>query len=478
MENEVAATTQMGQQKWTPEQLALAKALNIPVPKNIKEISTKTEFSSDTKKILIPKGMSKLAASVELRKQYDNEEQVIDSFAQFEGWNWKDVLVAVKKVTEVHFGWMNAKTVFTPFGNIKPMEVDVVTDVIDGKHTIEKAFYGTFCISAFSDAKAQVNINNQGECNMVITAKRKHSEEVTEYYNLIRTHLETKSIYRGKSIVVTRGGGGYADFEIIENKGSSKIVLNEKEEVVVKNFVVDCLGEKGKRTYLFVGGYGTGKTESAMRVGREAVAKGMSFFYIKDASVFTLLLNQAKKYSPALLFLEDLDQIGAGEQRDEEMNNILNTLDGVQTKGNDLTVIFTTNHVDKINSALRRPGRIDLVVQFANPNVVTKEKIYRLYFEGITGANELDYTKLVAETGDVQGAVIAEICKRALQLAKKHTMINNDHVLSAIASIEYQIQLMKDEVSGKSLELQYVELQRDLFTAPIIERIGELEDRL
>jgi SpoVK/Ycf46/Vps4 family AAA+-type ATPase len=263
--------------------------------------------------------------------------------------------------------------------------------------------------------------------------------------------------------VVTDGGDGKLNFKIIENKPSDKIILNEDTEMVIDEFVLASLSETGKRTYLLTGGYGNGKTESVMRIGRVAVEEHkMSFFYVKDSSLFEAMLNLSKNYQPAIIFLEDIDEIASGSNRDSRMNSILNILDGVETKGNNLTVVFTTNHPEKINKALRRPGRIDLMIKFENPTYDTTGKILKAYFIGMSGEESLDYDKCVKAISDIKtinagdktdktvgvpGAVIAEICKRAVKLAaKKGGEISDRVVISSVSSIKYQVELMAGDV--------------------------------
>lgn len=439
---------------------ALLKAMGVDLPDNVKEIQTPTEYSADTNKIVLPVGMDKMVAAKELQAQWKNEESVNNFTSTFDGWNWQDVLVAIRRVTEREFGWMNGQANWWT-GN--PQEIDIVVDIKKGKKENERAFYGDFAITAWESASASIGIQKDGTVAMYINAKRKFSDPITTYFNLIRTQLESASIYRSKNIVVTVDAKKNLVFEIIENKGTDKIVLNRSERLVVDTFVIDGLGEPGKRCYLFTGGYGTGKTETAMRVGRVAVKDhGMSFFYLKDSSAFDMLLNQSKKYQPCIIFLEDVDEIAAGEQRDNAMNRILNTLDGVQTKGNDLTVLFTTNHPEKINSALRRPGRIDIMIKFENPDAEATAEIYRVYFKGIAGADTLDYDYLAKKTPSVQGAVVAEIAKRAIKLAKKQGTITDDLVESSIASMAYQIELMQENIDEVSKEVKFVQLLGEL----------------
>lgn len=439
----------------TPEIATLLRVIGVDLPDNVKEIKTPTEYSDEVQKILLPKGMDKRVAAKELEAQWKNEESVNNYAATFDGWNWQDTLVALRRVTEREFGWMNGQATWY---SGTPTEIDVVVDVKKGKKVNERAFYGSFAITAWEGASASVDVNRRGEASISINAKRKFSEPITNYFNLIRKQLETESIYRGKNIVVTRKGDNL-EFEIIENKGSDKIVLNRGERLVVDTFIIDSLGEPGKRSYLFTGGYGTGKTETAMRVGREAVSvHGMSFFYLKDATAFDQLLNQSKKYQPCVIFLEDVDEIAGGESRDSQMNKILNTLDGVQTKGNDLTVIFTTNHPEKINSALRRPGRIDVMVKFENPDAETTAQIYRTYFHEVPGEQMLDYDTLAKKTPSVQGAVIAEIAQRAVKLSKKQGTITDDLVEAAIRSMDYQIELMNGPTKEVNKAEQFVKM--------------------
>jgi len=444
--------------------IALLRSMGIQLPSEIMEIETPVISSDETRQIILPTGMDKLTASEELKKQYKNEEEVIAHSVNFDGWDWKDALIAIKVVTEDTFGWMNSK----PSWRKQPTEIDVVVDIKKGKKLSEKAYYGMFSVTTWDDATCDIQVQRDGSVSMDVQAKRKYASEVTAYFNLIRTQLETKSIYRGRNIVVTGGSFG-VDFEIIENKGSDKIILNQDEQLVVDNFVIDSLDELNKRCYLFTGPYGNGKTETAMKVGRIGVEKhNMSFFYLKDAKLFDRMLNLSKKYQPCILFMEDIDEIASGENRDAEMNRILNTLDGVQTKGNALTTIFTTNHANRINPALRRPGRIDLIIRFDNPNKESIRKIFTSYLEEFDGFDTLDWDAITAKVPDVQGAVIAEICKRTVKLIKTHNnKVTTDIVLATIASMAYQIELMAEKVEGADKDKIFVEKFQDMIQSAV-----------
>jgi DNA replication protein DnaC len=424
-------------------------------------------------KIIIPANMTKLQAAKELKLQYENEEQVINVDKTFEGWNWQDVLVALKIQSEECFGWINGVTEYTFFGVKRPTEIDIVTDIREGKSITEKCFYGKFEIAAWENAVSQVSVTEKG-VTIRVECKKKYTDIVSNFYKQIEKHLLEKSIFRGKTVVVNgRDQFGNINFELIENRGEEKIILNRNEELVINTFILPALTERGKKSYLFTGEYGTGKTETAMRIGREGNHRGLTFFYCKDASIFQDFLNLSKRYQPAIVFLEDIDEIGSGTERTTDMNQILNTLDGVQTKGNNLIVIFTTNHENKINPALRRPGRIDQIVRFEFPEADTMKKIYEVLLEGIEGYKDLDFDAIVEATPQVQGAVIAEICKRTHKLARRDGAVNTNSVLAAISSMTYQIGFMKDDVAITDKRVQFVEMLHEQIGGAVEKKLQE-----
>lgn len=406
-------------------------------------IRTTVEFSKETAKIIIPDGMTKKEAAKDLMNQWENEEQEQAFSTTLEGWEWKDGLRAFRNVMEEKFGWIKGKHTWYS----TPTEIDIVVDIKNGQQLTEKAFYGQVNFPAWENCQGGVNVSKKGEVSIEITAKRKFSAQITQFFKEIRQYLANNSIYKGKSVVVTKNPvNDGINLELNELKRNPRIFLNEKEHTVVDNFIMSQLEDTGKRTFLFTGSYGNGKTEQALSLGIEATNRGISFFYVKDAAMFDKVLTFARNYEPAMIFLEDVDEIASGADRDARMNHILNTLDGVQTKGRNITTIFTTNHENRINAALRRPGRIDLIVRFENPNKDTVEKIFRSYFDDLQGGDTLDYDHIKEHAPDVQGAVIAEIAKRAVKLAQKKGHVTTDMIVASIASMDYQIKFMNDEL--------------------------------
>lgn len=141
------------------------------------------------------------------------------------------------------------------------------------------------------------------------------------------------------------------------------------------------------------------------------------------------------------------------------MNDLLNKMDGSELKYVDCVFIFTTNNHRNIHPAMRRPGRIDQVVHFDYCNKESIIKIYQLYAEGMEGCRKVDYELVAAATPDkIQGAIVAEIAKRAVkyatQLHKGH--ISSDTFIDAIASLKHHIEFMREDQEKDDSLLQAV----------------------
>lgn len=401
-------------------------------------LNIRTEFT-DTDVIVIPQKMTKLEAARELELQHKEEEKIVEKLQVFEGWAYNDVLVASMRVSRKTFGWLNAKPQKDFFGNdILPQEVKIQTDV----NAWEDCFVGQFMIAAWDGAMCELSAtgrhpNVQGYIK--ITGKRKFGERIDAFFTAVTKELQDNSIYKGKCLLWSADKG----FSFIENRGMEEIVLNENEQLVLDNYIIKPLvsGRKEKRGILFAGPYGTGKTETALKIGRLANKEGQTFMYCKDRNV-AQVLEIAKHYQPSVVFIEDIDEMTAGG-RTAEINDLLNTIDGIQTKGQALTIIMTTNHKEKINEAFRRPGRIDVVLNFDLPNKDTVAKMYKRFFP--TGA-KLDFKALAKMTPEVQGAVIKEIANRAMLSVGEGEELAEKHVKMSIELTKMQIDFMKEPV--------------------------------
>ena len=198
--------------------------------------------------------------------------------------------------------------------------------------------------------------------------------------------------------------------------------------------VNDCLqnGIKVKRGILLGGKYGTGKTLAATVAARLAQDNNITYVYTPRASELGDAIAFAKQYqSPAcVVFCEDIDRQVTGS-RTVEMDDILNILDGIDTKSENIITVLTTNHLDNVNQAMLRPGRLDAILDIVPPNADTATRLVRYY--GGNAINEGEDLTAVGEALNGQiPAVIEETVKRAklFQLA----LLDEGHAVADISA--------------------------------------------
>ncbi|MDQ4076782.1 MAG: ATP-dependent zinc metalloprotease FtsH [Chloroflexota bacterium] len=190
-----------------------------------------------------------------------------------------------------------------------------------------------------------------------------------------------------------------------------------------------ALGAKIPRGVLLVGPPGTGKTLLARAVAGEA---GVPFFNISGSEFVEMfvgvgasrvrdLFERAKKESPAIIFIDEIDAVGrrrgagmggGNDEREQTLNQILVELDGFEDKAN-VIVIAATNRPDVLDPALLRPGRFDRQVTVGLPDREGREKILRIHVKGKPLASDVDLSVLARATPGFSGADLANLANEA-----------------------------------------------------------------
>jgi transitional endoplasmic reticulum ATPase len=162
----------------------------------------------------------------------------------------------------------------------------------------------------------------------------------------------------------------------------------------------------------------------------------------------------ARQYqSPAcVLFCEDIDRVTDGE-RDAEVDDILNIIDGIDSKSSHLIIVLTTNKLGSIEPAMLRPGRLDAVINVTPPDDHAVERLLRVY-----GGDAIrPDTDLAMASRALQGripAVIAEVINRAklAQLRRqergtKVSELSEDAIIEAANTMRAQLDLLDAQSS-------------------------------
>jgi transitional endoplasmic reticulum ATPase len=262
-----------------------------------------------------------------------------------------------------------------------------------------------------------------------VTVKRMHEKFVQELLQEVADYLQTDSIYRGKAVSLSFFDEDKQPYMVpepkfmdVESVDESLLVFNHDTEAAIATNLftpIDRLddlvanGEPIRRSVLLAGTFGTGKTLTALVAAKKAQQAGITYIYIKRAMELAAAIRFSVPYSsPAVVvFCEDVDSATSGE-RDDEMNEILNTVDGIDTKELNLITLATTNYVEQITEAMRRPGRLDAIIEIPPPDAIAVQKLLRNYGAGVIPPNA-DLTEVGDELAGTIPAVIREVVKRA-----------------------------------------------------------------
>ncbi len=196
-----------------------------------------------------------------------------------------------------------------------------------------------------------------------------------------------------------------------------------------------ALGAKIPKGVLLAGPPGTGKTLMARAVAGEA---GVPFFNISGSEFVEMfvgvgasrvrdLFDQAKRNSPCIVFVDEIDAVGrhrgAGlggghDEREQTLNQILVEMDGFDT-GSNVIVMAATNRPDILDPALLRPGRFDRRVIIDNPDVRGREAILKVHSNGKPLDEDVDLERVAKQTVGFSGADLANLVNEAAILAAR-----------------------------------------------------------
>ncbi len=224
-------------------------------------------------------------------------------------------------------------------------------------------------------------------------------------------------------------------FDDVAGAEEAKEELKEVVEFLREPEKFAALGARIPKGVLMVGPPGTGKTLMAKAVAGEA---GVPFFSISGSEFVEMfvgvgasrvrdLFEQAKRNSPCIIFIDEIDAVGrhrgAGlggshDEREQTLNQILVEMDGFDTDTN-IIIIAATNRPDILDPALLRPGRFDRQVVMDRPDVKGREAIFRIHARGKPIARDVSFQVLARLTPGYVGADIENVINEAAILAAR-----------------------------------------------------------
>ena len=217
-------------------------------------------------------------------------------------------------------------------------------------------------------------------------------------------------------------------WEDIAGVDEAKNELREVVDFLREPAQFSRLGAKVPRGILLHGPPGTGKTLLAKAVAHESRAQ----FFSQSASSFVemfaglgaarirRLFREARKAEPAIIFIDELDAVGArrgtdnNSEREQTLNQLLVEMDGFSSAaGGRVVVMAASNLLDKLDPALLRPGRFDRQVFVSPPDVKGRERILRVHTANKPLRDDVDLHVVAQQTSGLTGADLANICNEA-----------------------------------------------------------------
>lgn len=213
------------------------------------------------------------------------------------------------------------------------------------------------------------------------------------------------------------------------------------------------MGARIPRGVLLLGSPGTGKTLLARAVAGEA---GVPFFHISGSEFVEMfvgvgasrvrdLFKKAKRNSPCIVFIDEIDAVGrkrgAGlggshDEREQTLNQILVEMDGFDQTTN-VIVVAATNRPDVLDEALLRPGRFDRQVMLENPDIADREDILKIHAKKKPLGKEVSLRRLAERTPGFSGADLANLMNEGAILAARAEAktVEMEHLLEAVEKV-------------------------------------------
>jgi cell division protease FtsH len=256
-------------------------------------------------------------------------------------------------------------------------------------------------------------------------------------------------------------------FDDVAGVEEAKEELQEVVEFLKEPEKFISLGARIPKGVLLVGPPGTGKTLMAKAVSGEA---GVPFFSISGSEFVEMfvgvgasrvrdLFDQAKRHSPCIVFVDEIDAVGrhrgAGlggshDEREQTLNQILVEMDGFDTDTN-VIIIAATNRPDILDPALLRPGRFDRRVVLDRPDMRGREAILNVHVRGKPLAGDVESSTLAKSTPGFVGADIENMVNEAAILAARRNKKSigqsefEEAIERVIAGPERKSRLISDE---------------------------------
>ncbi len=289
-------------------------------------------------------------------------------------------------------------------------------------------------------------------------------------------------------------------FKDVAGIDEAKEELEEIVDFLMSPIKFQALGGRIPKGCLLIGPPGTGKTLLAKAIAGEAkvpffTISGSDFvemFVGVGASRVRDMFDQAKKNSPCLIFIDEIDAVGrhrgigmggGNDEREQTLNQLLVEMDGFESNEG-VIIIAATNRPDVLDKALLRPGRFDRQITITLPDIAGRERILEVHMKKIPISPDVERRTIARGTPGFSGADLANLINEAALIATrrdKKVVTMNDFEYArdkVMMGAERRSMVMKEEErsltayheAGHAIIAHYTEASDPIHKATIIPR--------
>ncbi len=256
--------------------------------------------------------------------------------------------------------------------------------------------------------------------------KTKDRKAVLDLIALTKKLIANESIYKAKALrlaIDAKGSiieGSEPKFIDVSGIGVNDLIFNDDITRLLNMSLFtpirkrqECIkaGISLSRKVLLSSKYGMGKSLTGRAAAALAVQHGWTFILCDNPRGLRETLEFAKRFQPCLVFVEDIDRV-TNDRGQDMTNDLLNTLDGVLSKNDQIISVFTTNHQEAITPAVRRAGRLDVIINVDLPNAKTMDRMVRVFCGELLADGE-DISEAIDIMNEFTPATISEVVKSA-----------------------------------------------------------------
>lgn len=398
-----------------------------------------------------------LAAAKFLEEQHEQEEEEFEFGRDFKYRPWDGAAAFERALYRVFGSTGFGKATQSFFGPRPPKRISIA---VGPTHTMQVPWGqvsmplldATFTLTVMPDEE----YGNLFYLSVIAPKKRRRALE--GFFDVVADELKHRSIYKGKAF----NGADQPEFLDLSKLDESKIVYSDEVMaqldanlwgLIRHTDTMVKLGIPLKRAVLLEGPYGTGKSEAGRITAKRAQENGWTFILARPGkdNVFEVL-NTAKLYAPAVVQFEDIDIIAA-EGSDKHISRLLDALDGISAKSSGVLALFTTNHVQKLQKGVMRPGRIDSIIHIAELDRNGVERAIKANVDSSV-LGDVDYDVVFSEMYGFLPAFVIEAVNRAVRYAVTRNggnakfNIETDDIVKASQGLRHQLDLMNAAQEG------------------------------